>query len=239
VFQIDSAAMGPLYVTVTAQNHRPYEGLAKVTNAPGLFSICPTTSPEKGGIGVTLKGLNFNIGTGIKVSIGGVECSNVNVIDASTLTCVTPPGTTGWFDVEVFTDFGEAVLPEGFRYFPTGGLPFNGTDVHTESLDAPTKVTLIASGLPQQYFIIYFSYDTRSVQTPYGIMGLEFPVYFVACLPLNKGGYEKVRIPVSKGHGPLDFYVHCLGQDANGALLWSHGGNNPNGSGSIWFHVNH
>ena len=38
--------------------------------------------------------------------------------------------------------------------------------------------------------------------------------------------------------GPIDFYIHNVGQDGMNGLAWAFGGNNPNGSGSIRFHVN-
>ena len=40
------------------------------------------------------------------------------------------------------------------------------------------------------------------------------------------------------GYGPLDLYIHSLGFDGAGKVVWAEGGNNPNGTGSVWYHLN-
>lgn len=83
-------------------------------------SISPSEGPFIGGIAVTIQGVNFLNpgGEPNTVTIGGQPCTEVITVDASTITCVTPPGTPGvQATVRVTTAHGSAQLVNGFRYF--------------------------------------------------------------------------------------------------------------------------
>jgi hypothetical protein len=140
--------------------------------------------------------------------------------------------------VEVSNTYGNDSLNDGFRYFPTGGAPFNCADVHTESLDTPATVSLITSGLPGNPFHLYYSYGGGPVNTSWGIMGLDLPIFFGFSMNLNAQGYWVIPVGFDPGFGGLDLYIHFLGTNSQGKPAWCSGGNNPNGSGSIWVHLN-
>jgi hypothetical protein len=83
-----------------------------------IASVNPNTGPEAGGTEITLSGGGFtNIG-GVRFEGGGNTgwAPSFEVIDDSTMTCLTPTGT-GVVDVIAFNgDPGDAVLQGGFTY---------------------------------------------------------------------------------------------------------------------------
>lgn len=60
---------------------------------PTVASITPATGPAAGGTTVTVSGAGFTGETG--VTIGGTPATGVTVLNDTTLTAVTPPGTAG------------------------------------------------------------------------------------------------------------------------------------------------
>ena len=95
------------------------DGFAFDPPAPTLTSVSPATGPASGGTNVTLTGTGFqafSAGTN-SVTFGGNPATAVVVVDAATITCQTPPGTTGAsVDVAVSNANGSATLPAGFAY---------------------------------------------------------------------------------------------------------------------------
>lgn len=72
---------------------------------PTVASISPSTGPAAGGTTVTVSGAGFTGETG--VTIGGTAATGVTVLNDTTLTAVTPPGTAGpAVDVVVTTPGG-------------------------------------------------------------------------------------------------------------------------------------
>ncbi len=93
-----------------------------------LFSIDPPAGPSAGGLAATLSGTLFE--PGAMVTVGGVAASNVNVVDADTITFTVParPAGTG-SDVTVLDPSGlRGTLRNGwladFTDVP-GGHPFH------------------------------------------------------------------------------------------------------------------
>jgi hypothetical protein len=96
-------------------------GTATLTNAftyvepVRILSITPNAGDVAGGDAVTLTGAGFLDGT--LVRIGALFASNVTIVNATTLTAVTPPGAVGPADVWIETPDGvEATLRNGFTY---------------------------------------------------------------------------------------------------------------------------
>lgn len=82
---------------------------------PSLSSIAPPSGPTSGGTAVTLTGINLS-GT-VAVLFDGVVAANMNVVNATTITAVTPAHTAGAVNVIAFTppaDF--AILNNGYTY---------------------------------------------------------------------------------------------------------------------------
>jgi formylglycine-generating enzyme required for sulfatase activity len=81
---------------------------------PTLSSVSPTSGPTTGGTTITLTGTNLTGATG--VTVGGAPCTNVQVVNSTTVTAVTPAGTAGAKSVAVTTPSGAATLSLAFRY---------------------------------------------------------------------------------------------------------------------------
>jgi len=107
-------ALGPAVVRVTTA--------AGAVTAPQSFtympasvsSITPNTGTSAGGSQITITGAYLALTTG--VTVGGLPCSNVTVVNATTVTAVTPPGTLGNADVVITGGKGTTTVPGGYRY---------------------------------------------------------------------------------------------------------------------------
>lgn len=83
--------------------------------APAIGSIAPTRGPKEGGTVAVVRGLNFR--DGALVFFGEKEATFVKVVDARTLTAVTP-ASDGPVDVVVTSADGlTARLADGFTYY--------------------------------------------------------------------------------------------------------------------------
>lgn len=58
--------------------------------APTLTSISPTTGSKAGGTTITVTGTDFRVGTLPRIKIGGLYATAVNVVSATSATCVSP-----------------------------------------------------------------------------------------------------------------------------------------------------
>lgn len=91
----------------------------------------PAQGAIAGGTLVTLRGDGF--GEGTTITFGGEPAREVQVVDAHTLTCRTPPSSMGAVEIAVTRGGARAALAEGFIFFdPRGpgglsGAPFTGT----------------------------------------------------------------------------------------------------------------
>lgn len=102
------------------QCYRPSsEHILRITQGPPvtivtLNEITPNTGPVAGGTGVTLSGAELTGATSI--TFGGVSATNVNVINATSVTAVTPANPIGSVDVTITTPNGSATLPSAYTY---------------------------------------------------------------------------------------------------------------------------
>jgi formylglycine-generating enzyme required for sulfatase activity len=79
-----------------------------------LASVSPPSGPTSGGTAITLTGTNLTGAT--SVTVGGSAATGVQVVNATTVTAVTPVGALGARDVSVTTPDGTATLAGGFTY---------------------------------------------------------------------------------------------------------------------------
>jgi hypothetical protein len=90
---------------------------AALPQAPNLSAIAPGQGTPAGGVAVTLTGTNLN---GVsQVQFGGMAASNFNVVNATTVTCTSPPGS-GLTDVTVTTARGTS---NGVTFLYTNAPP--------------------------------------------------------------------------------------------------------------------
>ena len=81
---------------------------------PLLSAIAPASGGIGGGATVTLTGTGFV--TGATVSVGGVSCTNVQVVSSTTLRCTTGAHAAGTGDVVVTVNSQTGTLTGGYTY---------------------------------------------------------------------------------------------------------------------------
>jgi hypothetical protein len=113
--------------------------------SPVISSITPASGPTAGGTPVTISGTRF-IGP-TTVTIGGAAATNVIVVNATTITAITPAGIAGGQDVVVTTQDGNGTGLALFNYTYTvsgsitsgsGDLPVCDSSVNSGNLSTCT-----------------------------------------------------------------------------------------------------
>lgn len=119
------------------------EGLARLTSqyqkprpntAPVVLSMDPAIGPLGAGTAVTITGTNFTGATA--VTIGGTACTSIVVVNATTITCVTPAKSAGIYDLVVTSPNGSGTLTGGYAALSMAlwlradrGITLNGSNV--------------------------------------------------------------------------------------------------------------
>ena len=88
---------------------------------PLLSAVSVAVSPPTGGATVTLTGAGY--AAGATVSIGGVSCTNVQIVNSTTLRCMTGAHAAGTVDVVVSVGGATGTLTGAFTYGATTTLP--------------------------------------------------------------------------------------------------------------------
>ncbi len=200
---------------------------------PEILGITPGYGLFMGGDTVTLTGNYFLPSENTEVFIGGEAASNIQVIDANTITCMTPAyPVPDIVDVELKNSNGMDLLSSGFEFIPESGkAPLNLTDRDTLDLYPGDTVRFAVTGQPGALYMVFLSLGGGPVNSPWGVMGLDFPIYHLWTSGLNAYGYQTIPITLEDlGVGFLNFYLQALVNDS--PIVWAVGGNNPNGSGS-------
>lgn len=110
-----AAGLSSLTVTTPLGGYTsdPYAGYTY--EIPGVTAVSPSGGTVDGGTVVTITGTRFAPGS--SVSFAWVEAASVTVVNDTTLTAVTPPGSAGTADIVVTTPLGNATAPfTGFTY---------------------------------------------------------------------------------------------------------------------------
>jgi len=114
-----------------------YFGSAPSGALPLVGSVSPANGPNGGGTQITITGTNL---TGTEsVSVGGSPATSVTVNSSTSITAVTPAGTSGFADVVVTTATGTsgAMGSDGFLYEAPGAYhpltPQRLADTRTDS----------------------------------------------------------------------------------------------------------
>ncbi len=114
-----NGTQGTYSVTAGAAGTTPATVSFTLTNAvtPPPFTvttIAPSSGTTAGGEAVTITGTGF--AAGATVSIGGVACTNVQVVTSTTLTCTTGAHAAGTVDVAVTVGGTTKTLVGGYTY---------------------------------------------------------------------------------------------------------------------------
>lgn len=123
---------------------------------PTVTALSPTGGPTSGGTAVTITGTNFV--SGATVNFGsGYPATNVNVVNSTTITCVTPAHPVGVAEVTVTTPAGTSStagtandfsygLPTITALNPTGGPTTGGTFVTITGTNFVSGATVAFGG---------------------------------------------------------------------------------------------
>jgi len=118
------------------------------TCAPAIDMVQPPIGPVSGGTTITITGKR--LAGAIAVEIGGLAATSFTVLNQTTLTAVTPPGSVGARSVVVTTPGGIATSPEGFTY--RGSVPWGTTleDLPDPAIvfDSELRARIVAAGYP-------------------------------------------------------------------------------------------
>ena len=87
-----------------------------IHSSPGFRSIEPDRGSVSGATWVTIIGNAFMDGGKTIVTFGGLPASQIKILDATRITCITPAHDEGSVDVTVKNDFGAATLTKGYAY---------------------------------------------------------------------------------------------------------------------------
>ncbi len=148
ITSVGPSAPANLYSFVAPANAPPPP--APTINAGG---INPSSGPTAGGTLITITGTNLSGATA--VTVGGNPATLVTVLNATTVTAVTPPGTAGAQNVIVTTPGGTNATPGQFTYVaipptvtavgPNSGSTLGGTAVNITGTNF-TAVTAVTFG---------------------------------------------------------------------------------------------
>ncbi|MET8566727.1 IPT/TIG domain-containing protein [Streptomyces sp. NPDC004783] len=112
-------AAGPVSVSVTTAGGTNNGLSYTYVDVPTIGTITPTSGSTSGGTAVTITGTN--LASTDSVTFDGVPAP-FSVVNATTLSAVTPPGTAGPVDVAVTNPAGSDVAVDGFTYVAGPGI---------------------------------------------------------------------------------------------------------------------
>lgn len=115
---------------------------------PAIESVLPSWGSIAGGTTITISGRSL---AGVNsVTVGGIAATSITVVNSTTLTAVTPAGTTGLRDVVVTTTGGTATLAGAFTYMnPVGwATVLELLPEPTVVFDADVRARIVATGYP-------------------------------------------------------------------------------------------
>ncbi len=140
-------------------------------NPPVIMSLTPNEGAEAGGTRVTIRGINFEAGTG--VLFGGVAATDVKQVNSNIVEATTPPGVAGPVTVTVIAgDRQAAEFEGGFTYLatpaaaptPEPGPTINSIQPSRTSVLGGTQVTLIGSNFEPGSQVLFGGFLGTDVQ---------------------------------------------------------------------------
>ena len=124
--------------------------------ASAITNISPAMGAVGGGTTITLTGAN--LGSATAVMIGGIPATSVNVVNATTVTAVTPARASSLVDVAVTTSTGTVTSSAAFRYglaeptiagvSPSSGPLAGGTTITITGAELAGTTNVTVGGVP-------------------------------------------------------------------------------------------
>lgn len=119
-------------------------GLFTYLDPPDITSIAPTSAAAGVSQTITLTGLNFNAPTSI--TVGGLACTSISLVDATTVSCDTSAALTGTaaYDVVITNSDGQTdTLGSAFTVEAVPSI--GGVSPSSGTVDGGTTVTIVGS----------------------------------------------------------------------------------------------
>ncbi|MFJ3184753.1 IPT/TIG domain-containing protein [Streptomyces halstedii] len=113
------AAAGPVGVSVTTAGGTNNGLSYTYVDVPTVTTVAPASGPTSGGTGVTITGTNLD--TTESVTFDGTPAP-FSVVNATTVSAVTPPGSAGTVDVVVTNSAGSATAADAYTYVAGPGI---------------------------------------------------------------------------------------------------------------------
>lgn len=146
---------------------------------PTISAISPGSGSAAGGTQVTIIGSGFV--PGVRVAIGGVPATNVNLVNSTQITVTTPSGAVGVAPVMVTSPTGSfGGVSNGFTYLaatpqltsvaPSEGLLVGGTPTTLTGSGFVVGATVTIGGQPARNVVVT-SPTTITAVTPPGVPG--------------------------------------------------------------------
>ena len=177
-----------------------------------LTTISPTLGPATGGTPVTLTGTNLTGATA--VTFGGIAATSVTVVNATTLTVVTPAHSAGMVDVVVATPRGGATLADAYQYQPRSTLAAIGPS--SGAAMGLTGVTLTGTNLAGTTSVTFGGVAATSVS-------VINSTTVTAVTPAHAIGAVDVVIQTPSGDATLSngftFLATAVGQSTAGGTI--------------------
>jgi alpha-tubulin suppressor-like RCC1 family protein len=225
--------------SVTIQNGYNYYNQIKI------YNVSPSAGLTTGGQLVTINGAEFSNYIQA-VTIGGAECTNLNVISGTQLTCNVGASTEGLVDVTIDEGGNQGTMTNGFRYYapmtvtgidPDSGPTAGGTDVTIDGTGFSIKDTnftqVTTGGLGAFYFACAIGLDGQAYcwgSNGYGALGNDAVSSSGVPIPVDTSGVLSglsiKQISAGSYHTCViasDDRVYCWGDNDDGQL-----GNNSN-----------
>ncbi|MFM7259782.1 MAG: IPT/TIG domain-containing protein, partial [bacterium] len=113
---------------------------------PSITSVTPSSGEVAGGTPITITGVGFTGATAVRIA--GVACTSVTVMNATTITAVTPAGTAGAKTVSVTTPVGTGSLDGGYTYAALWYTVLTASPDASVVTNSALRNAMIATGLP-------------------------------------------------------------------------------------------
>jgi formylglycine-generating enzyme required for sulfatase activity len=114
IVTVPAGSLGPATVRVTTAAGTIISPQTFTYMPASVSSIAPNAGTTAGGSQITITGAYLALTTG--VTIGGASCTDVTVVNPTTVTAVTPAGALGSADVVLWGGKGTTTVPGGFTY---------------------------------------------------------------------------------------------------------------------------
>jgi formylglycine-generating enzyme required for sulfatase activity len=144
--------------------------------AGAITSVTPLQGSVLGGTQITINGTNLSGTTAVK--IGGVDCTNLQVLSPTVVKAVTPAGAAGEASIAIVSAAGSTLVPTPFSYVlqsitsvsPNIGIYSGGTAITITGTFLSGATSVKVGGVPATNVVSVDSTTVTAV-TPAGSLG--------------------------------------------------------------------